>query len=74
MKVFCINCKYHKTDIHYVQKFNANVIFHNCIHPDVIDSSPVKVQPKNIYLNGLNLNNDCKNYKRKCYKFWIKEK
>ena len=70
MKVYCGNCKW------FHGGFGALGVGHNCCSPSNIQIkhnyetswSQIKKQAKEI-----NVNNKCKNYNRKWWKFWVKE-
>ncbi len=65
-KVYCIDCKYSKydfySDIGCWHHTNLKE-YDSAIHRGM---SPIK------YTRTLNKDNNCKNYKRKWYKFWVK--
>ncbi len=71
-KVYCRNCKYNKVE---QSMFFASTY---CVNPINIDVKDCYYKPnQNItYLydqSTLNKNNNCKLYKRKWWKFWVKE-
>jgi len=69
MKVYCQNCKYH-----LFPNIDGSSIYEYCLKTRNIKDTPVR-QEKTIMTceeARYNQNNDCKHYKRKWYKFWVK--
>ena len=71
MKVYCGNCK------HFWSLFRGSIFFGEdlCTHPESTTIINEFDRQRKDYKNAwtINKNNDCPLYKRKWYKFWIKE-
>jgi len=69
-KVYCKNCKYH-----IYSEYDGYVpIPDRCIHPLIAKEIPDAVEKlkKEVPCSHINLENDCKHYKRKWWKFWVR--
>lgn len=72
MKVYCRHCKH----VDWWNTFYRQPI---CFHPSNImwlSSAYREIEGYKIchYLEELNSKNDCKNYKKSWYRFWVKDK
>jgi hypothetical protein len=73
--VYCSNCKWYNNIFYCWRHLIVSPDCDSCFHFTNID---IKSDYKEKYIKVitaaeiLNLNNDCKNYKRKWYKFWVK--
>lgn len=78
MKVYCKNCTY--CDVRGVSvmplPYKKNIIWYRCFKLTVIFRDAIGyLRIKDIVdCNVQNKDNNCKHYKRKWWKFWIKEK
>lgn len=71
-KVYCINCKFHK-DISISYGYIPSP--DRCMHLSQLvkcNSAVKECYRLSHCCASLNKNNDCKNYVRKWYKFWVK--
>lgn len=63
-KVYCCNCKYYRE--HFKEDF--------CEKSKTINPSAIRLEYIYLSCEHVNKNNDCPNYKRKWWKFWVKDK
>ena len=74
MKVYCENCKYLRDN---VSRYSYRPIQYFCFSPMNMTTSedPIYQGKKLIFdPKALNKDNNCAHYKKKWWKFWIKDK
>jgi hypothetical protein len=74
-RVYCEHCKYYynKNSEHFLIYITEKP--HQCGHPDNLVKKDDPIRPRIIcrqYADRINRYNNCRNYKRIWYKFWIK--
>lgn len=71
-KIYCENCKFFK---HLSSIYNTHIV-RQCNHPsniEVCDHAIYKKSEPKFSCHTLNSSNNCKNYSRKWWKFWVKK-